>query len=70
MSDMFDNKDIEGDTWIEENNFKNFGNYDNNHTMFELYALSCYFTMQTLTTVGYGDISIVSVSERVFCMLL
>jgi voltage-gated potassium channel Kch len=38
--------------------------------MMELYAASVYFTMQTLTTVGYGDIRIVQTEERVLCILL
>lgn len=31
--------------------------------MLELYAAATYFTMQTLTTVGYGDIAIVRTDE-------
>ena len=38
--------------------------------MMELYAASVYFTMQTLTTVGYGDIVIVRIGERMLCILL
>ena len=38
--------------------------------VWELYATSVYFTMQTLTTVGYGDISLASTTERVICIFL
>jgi len=38
--------------------------------MMELYAASAYFTMQTLTTVGYGDIIIVTTEERLICIIL
>jgi len=36
----------------------------------DLYASSIYFVMQTITTVGYGDISIVTPTERIICILL
>ena len=42
---------IENDSWIEA------GGYEDANMM-DLYVLSVYFTMQTLTTVGYGDFSI------------
>jgi len=38
--------------------------------MMDLYAASVYFTMQTLTTVGYGDIEIVRVDERILVIFL
>ena len=40
---------VENDNWIEANGYSDM-------TMGELYATSVYFTMQTLTTVGYGDL--------------
>ena len=36
----------------------------------ELYSVSMYFCITTITTVGYGDISGNNSSERVFCSLL
>mmetsp|Transcript_9973 Transcript_9973/g.15063 ORF Transcript_9973/g.15063 Transcript_9973/m.15063 type:complete len:115 (-) Transcript_9973:2561-2905(-) len=36
----------------------------------ELYATATYFTMQTLTTVGYGDIALANSAERVFCIFI
>jgi hypothetical protein len=34
------------------------------------YMVSFYFTVQTITTVGYGDVSIVTSTERIFCTLI
>ena len=35
-----------------------------------LYIASIYFTVTTIVTVGYGDISAFSSSERVFCIMI
>jgi hypothetical protein len=37
---------------------------------FELYLCSCYYVMTTVSTVGYGDISPVNSTERIFGMVL
>jgi Trk-type K+ transport system membrane component len=37
---------------------------------FELYSTAFYFTMTTITTVGYGDISGFTSVERVICIFL
>ena len=37
---------------------------------YEQYLISFYFTITTITTVGYGDISIGTWSERITCILL
>lgn len=37
---------------------------------FELYVASIYFTVTTIMTVGYGDISAYNSTERGFCILL
>jgi hypothetical protein len=55
--------EIPDDSWIELNGYSDM-------TMGEIYAISVYFTMQTLTTVGYGDISIASSSEQFMCIVL
>ena len=34
----------------------------------ELYLTSIYFTVETITTVGYGDVDIRTVQEKLFCM--
>ena len=36
----------------------------------EQYLVSFYFTVTTITTVGYGDISISTPMERTFCTLI
>ena len=36
----------------------------------KLYLVSLYFTITTITTVGYGDISATNSTERVFCILI
>lgn len=38
--------------------------------IFSLYATSFYYTMQTITTVGYGDIGITTSTERAFCIVI
>lgn len=37
---------------------------------FKLYVTSFYFTVTTLVTVGYGDISAVSEAEKILCSFL
>ena len=36
----------------------------------DLYATGFYFTITTITTVGYGDIHGLTVSEKVFCTII
>ena len=36
----------------------------------EQYLTSFYFTVQTITTVGYGDMSISSNSEKIYCVMI
>lgn len=49
--------------WIQEMGFQFSGNA-------ELYFASYYFTVTTFTTVGYGDISATSTSERIMAIIL
>lgn len=35
----------------------------------EKYLTSIYFTVTTITTVGYGDVSISTKTEKIFCIL-
>ena len=35
-----------------------------------LYLTAFYFTVTTITTVGYGDISGGTASEKVFCIII
>lgn len=37
---------------------------------YELYFTSFYFSVTTIVTVGYGDITAVSVGEKVTCVFL
>lgn len=37
------------------------------YTAFDYYTLSFYWTITTITTVGYGDISATTTAERWFC---
>lgn len=53
----------ESTNWIIANNYSNM-------THVQLYATSMYFTITTMTTVGYGDISGTNTFERIICMLL
>ena len=36
----------------------------------ELYLMSIYFVITTMTTVGYGDISAGTMQEQMFCIML
>ena len=54
----------DGDTnWIIDNKF-------DKETNWRLYTTAFYFTVTTITTVGYGDISGTNQVERVICMFL
>lgn len=55
--------DDDGVNWIYLNNFEK-------QNVPALYSTSAYFTMQTLATVGYGDIQIGTSNERILCILL
>ena len=41
-----------------------------NEDNFELYATSFYYTVSTITTVGYGDISGQNTLERLICIII
>lgn len=42
----------------------------NDMAKYELYVTSFYFTITTMTTVGYGDISGTNTTERIICIFL
>ena len=41
-----------------------------NGTMYEVYITAIYFTVATITTVGYGDISGTNTLENLMCIFL
>ena len=49
-------------TWVASKDAENFNPY-------ELYVISFYWTVSTITTVGYGDISGTNTVERIFCSI-
>ena len=51
------------DTWIASKDATDYSET-------ELYMLSLYWTITTITTVGYGDISGVNTTERIFCSVI
>lgn len=51
------------DNWITGSGYENFGNY-------QLYNAGFYFTVTTMVTVGYGDITAKNLGERIFCIFL
>lgn len=51
------------DNWIKANG------YDSESST-SLYLVSFYFTITTMTTVGYGDISATNTSERLFAIVI
>ena len=53
QSDDFSN------TWMEE--------YAKDYETSDLYAISFYWTIMTISTVGYGDISATNITEYWFC---
>lgn len=59
---IIDDEDYEG-TWISD--YHELG-----YNSLELYAVSMYWTVTTITTVGYGDISGTNSLEMVFCSVI
>jgi hypothetical protein len=50
------------DVWVNRYGFQDYSDFD-------LYLLSIYYTLITLTTVGYGDISSVTLGEQILSIL-
>jgi hypothetical protein len=57
------NKDDGDINWIDEKAYEDFSKA-------ELYLSAVYFSVTTITTVGYGDVSGYSNMERIFCIFL
>ncbi|CDW89496.1 cation channel family protein [Stylonychia lemnae] len=49
--------------WIYQKEYQDYKN-------FQLYITSFYFTVTTIVTVGYGDITAQNTGERIICILL
>lgn len=54
--------DLDENTWVMRYE------YQDQTTVPELYVICFYFTVTTITTVGYGDVSAGTTYERLFCM--
>ena len=52
-----------------KNNWINNDKY-NQYTARQLYIAAYYYTVTTVTTVGYGDITGTNSGEKIFCMIL
>ncbi len=57
------NEDETKFNWIYKFNFVDYSDID-------IYATSCYFTVATVVTVGYGDITPTNLGERFFVIFL
>lgn len=49
--------------WIYQSGFQDYSNFD-------LYVTSFYFTVTTVVTVGFGDITAHCSAEKIFCIFL
>ena len=58
--------------FIGKNEYPNWIVYFNHHnkSFLELYLVAIYYTITTLTTVGYGDLSCVTTVEKLFGLLM
>lgn len=57
------NQDFSNENWIDSMGFSDFADFD-------LYICAIYFTVTTIVTVGYGDISPKNTPERCFVIIL
>ena len=55
------NSDVNTTTWINDERLEG-------KSEMSTYLLSFYFTVTTITTVGFGDVSITTPYEMIFCI--
>lgn len=55
--------DFSPDTWVSRLGFLDMNKFD-------LYIISIYFTLTTVTTVGYGDVNANTVSEKIYNLFI
>lgn len=65
LHELDEGKNTFSDTWLEP--YKEQGK---DKSDLEVYVISLYWVITTLSTVGFGDISGNNVSERIYCILL
>ncbi len=56
-------EDFNPDTWVARLGFLDSSNYD-------LYLISVYWTLTTVTTVGYGDVSANTIGEKIYNLII
>jgi len=54
---------------LQNYNWVTYNQYDN-YTNMQMYTIAFYFTVTTITTVGYGDISGHNSTERCICIVM
>jgi hypothetical protein len=64
LAETFRDED-DNSNWIDASGFGG-----ESTSIMDLYAAATYFTMQTFTTVGYGDIVVSNIPERLVAILL
>ena len=71
---IYDDQHIYKGTWLHSYVFNEDAEHDNEKKIevsnAALYAIAFYWTITTITTVGYGDISGVNNLEKIFCSIV
>lgn len=65
IASLYHAEGIYDGTWLE-----NYTDAEETNTSLDLYAISFYWTITTITTVGYGDISGTNNLEKTFCSIV
>ena len=64
LANSLENDDSGSGTWLV--NYLSNPDFSN----FDLYIVSFYWTIQTITTVGYGDVYTTNTYERIFACFI